>query len=44
MIAKCINESKDMEQLINKLCYEFHQDNWDFDKDRFRKACGYEEL
>lgn len=29
-----------IKQLINALCYEFHADNYNFDKFRFKKACG----
>lgn len=43
MIAECIkNSNGDVNRLVNNLSYEFRCDNYNFDTDRFIKACGIE--
>ena len=37
------NNNGNIKQLINALCYEFKNDNYNFNSYRFKKACGLKE-
>lgn len=39
MLADVIKNSTNKEELIKNLCYELKADNYNFNRDRFLKAC-----
>ena len=43
VIAKAIKESKTKDELVNRLCFEFKNDNPNFDSWRFRNAVATSE-
>ena len=39
LLANTIKNSENLEEFTNKLCYELKCDNYNFNRDRFLKAC-----